>query len=675
MTDGQLDMGDVPSGRKRAEELENLRARLAEAEEVLSAIRNGLVDAVVVSGDHGEQVYTISGADRVYRQLIETMSEGAVTLSAEGAILYSNLRAAEMLGRPLNQVFGATLRSYLPLEDQCALDALLAQARTAPSRLEINLETSDGRLLPVYLSASRLQGEGAEMVICVVLTDLTEHKSHEQIAAAERLARLILEQAAEAIVVCDEQGRVIRASEAAQRLCDGSPLLRPYAEVFPLRTGASEPFHLDAVLRGQTLRNQDAALDRQGRKFDLILNAAPLRDSLQIVGCVVTLTDNTARKEAERGLQRLNRTLRTFGAANAAVGRATTEEELLKEMCRVGVGLGGYRLAWIGFVEQDEAKTVRPVAWAGAHPEFIQTANITWADTERGRGPTGTAIRTGEAQINQDVVTNPAMAPWRAEMLRYDFKASVALPLKNNSEVFGILVFYAGEADAFGPEEVDLLKELAADLAFGIHARRDHAGREAALSTLQENLKSTVQAIATAVEMRDAYTAGHQHQVAELAVAIAREIGLTEGQIEGLFLAATIHDVGKINIPAEILSKPGKLTPLEYQLIQTHAQTGYDIIKGVNFPWPIGQIILQHHERLDGSGYPNHLKGDAILIEAKVLAVADVVDAMVSHRPYRPALGLDAALAEIEAGKGRLYDPAVADACMAIFRQKGFTFH
>ena len=156
---------------------------------------------------------------------------------------------------------------------------------------------------------------------------------------------------------------------------------------------------------------------------------------------------------------------------------------------------------------------------------------------------------------------------------------------------------------------------------------------------------------------------------------IAEEVRLPEEQTRGIFLAGLIHDVGKINVPAEILSKPGKLTPLEMQFIRTHPQTGYDIIKGVEFPWPIAEAVLQHHERLDGSGYPRGLAGESVIVEARILAVADVVEAIMTHRPYRPSKGLDAALGEIGAGKGRLYDHAAVDACIALFRNKGFAFH
>jgi putative nucleotidyltransferase with HDIG domain len=173
--------------------------------------------------------------------------------------------------------------------------------------------------------------------------------------------------------------------------------------------------------------------------------------------------------------------------------------------------------------------------------------------------------------------------------------------------------------------------------------------------------------------MRDPYTAGHERRVAELAAAIAREMGLAEPLVEGIRFGSMIHDLGKIKIPAEILVKPSRLTPIEYELIKQHAQAGYDILKGIDFPWPVAQMVLQHHERLDGSGYPNGLKGEAICQEARILSVADTVEAMSSHRPYRPGLGIDKALAEIERGRGALYDPAAVDACLRLHRDKGYT--
>jgi HD-GYP domain-containing protein (c-di-GMP phosphodiesterase class II) len=191
-----------------------------------------------------------------------------------------------------------------------------------------------------------------------------------------------------------------------------------------------------------------------------------------------------------------------------------------------------------------------------------------------------------------------------------------------------------------------------------------------------ENLKkvmdSTVQAITTTIEKRDPYTSGHQQRVADLSRIIAREIGLSDNEIEGIYIAAAIHDIGKISIPAEILSKPVKLSDIEVSLIQAHSQTGYDILKGISFPWPIAEIVLQHHERLDGSGYPRGLAGDDILMAARIIGVADVVETMASHRPYRPSMGIDKALEEITQNRGVLYTPLVVDACLRIFNNKEF---
>jgi len=192
------------------------------------------------------------------------------------------------------------------------------------------------------------------------------------------------------------------------------------------------------------------------------------------------------------------------------------------------------------------------------------------------------------------------------------------------------------------------------------------------LENLRKSFGATIQVMVSAVEMKDPYTAGHQLRVADLACNIATEMGLPLDKIEGIRMAGSIHDIGKLSIPAEILSRPTKLTSNEFNLIKEHSKSGYEMLKDVEFPWPLAQIVYQHHERMNGSGYPRNLKGDEIIIEARIMAVADVVEAMASHRPYRPALGIDAALAEIKKNKGIFYDDAVADACLRLFREKGY---
>ena len=185
-------------------------------------------------------------------------------------------------------------------------------------------------------------------------------------------------------------------------------------------------------------------------------------------------------------------------------------------------------------------------------------------------------------------------------------------------------------------------------------------------------MNSTVQAITTTIEKRDPYTSGHQQRVADLSRILSRGIGLSDNEVEGIYIAAAIHDIGKISLPAEILSKPVQLSDIEVSLIQAHSQTGYDILKGIDFPWPIAEIVLQHHERLDGSGYPRGLRGDDILMAARIIGVADVVETMASHRPYRPSRGIDKALEEIRQNKGVLYEPLVVEACLKIFENREF---
>ena len=194
------------------------------------------------------------------------------------------------------------------------------------------------------------------------------------------------------------------------------------------------------------------------------------------------------------------------------------------------------------------------------------------------------------------------------------------------------------------------------------------------LEKLRKSLAGTIQALSSTVETRDPYTAGHQRKVSNLARAIAREMGLSNDTVDTIRMAGIIHDIGKISVPAEILSKPGKLLDMEMNLIRVHSQSGYDILKDVGLPYPIAEIALQHHERLDGSGYPQGLKNGQILLEARIISVADVVEAIASYRPYRPALGIDVALEEIEKNAEILYDREAVEACLRLFREKGFEF-
>jgi HD-GYP domain-containing protein (c-di-GMP phosphodiesterase class II) len=216
---------------------------------------------------------------------------------------------------------------------------------------------------------------------------------------------------------------------------------------------------------------------------------------------------------------------------------------------------------------------------------------------------------------------------------------------------------------------------------FASHVQYSTKKRREAEEQLQQTLESlkkavgtTIQVLVSALESRDPYTTGHQSRSADLARAIATEMRLDQDKIDGIYMAGIVHDIGKIAIPAEILIKPTKLTNIEFSLIKQHSQSGYEMLKNVESSWPLAEIVHQHHERMDGSGYPRNLKGDEILMEARILSVADVVEAMASHRPYRAALGIEAALKEIEKNKGILYDETVSDVCLKLLHGKDYKF-
>lgn len=406
----------------------------------------------------------------------------------------------------------------------------------------------------------------------------------------------------------------------------------------------------------------------------------PILDKKQRVIAVEGIArDITIQKKAEIAVEKSNRALRTLSGCNEALVHATDEMQLLDKLCRIIVDTGGYRLAWVGYMEGKEKGTIRPVAQAGLDGLFMEDSNITWLRLEQ--CSITPAANSAIPVIIQDTFKDCSCNSCHEEAKSYGYRSVFVFPLITEGKVLGVFSIYAEGPNAFGEEETKLLTELGGDLAFGIETlrtRAEHKKAEAQIKRSVEELHTaliqTVQAMGLTMEKRDPYTAGHQQRVAELAVAIAQELGLPDEKVEGIILGAMIHDIGKLCVPAEILNRPGKLTDAEFAIIRSHPQVGYDIIKDVDFPWPVSDMIFQHHEHLDGSGYPNGLKGDDIILEAKILAVADVMEAMASHRPYRPSLGINAALKMIKKNRGTRFDPNVVDACLRLIEEKRFRF-
>ncbi len=499
---------------------------------------------------------------------------------------------------------------------------------------------------------------GAVGGVLLSLVNVTE-RVRQRLKAEEQEAhfRALFEQAADAIfMLAPDSGRIMEANPAAGRLL-GAAGRPPSGCTFA-------GFGFDEAAR-ERLRRDLATATSHGRAafYAELVGPEDTKIIVSVSAKVVTqgpseallciCRDMTREQEDQDRLQRLNRALETLSACNRALVRADDPVGLLDEVCTTLTGPGGFRFA-AAYRLAGDAPPVRRVARGDA-------AALDAVDGAAG-GALDDLIREVSAGDEARVVCGGR-----------EGAALAALPLRDAGRPVGALVMVADDCTAFDKLQIDLLMELAEDASFGITTLRVRRERAEGEALLERTFEATIQAIATAVEMRDPYTAGHQRRVAQLATDVAERLGLSANEVRGIHMAGLIHDIGKISIPAEILNRPGRLSAVEFDMIKTHCQSGYDIIKGVELPWPVADMVLQHHERMDGSGYPQGLPGDAVGLGARIIAVADVVEAMSSHRPYRPGRGIEAALAEIAENRGRLYDEAVVDACLAVFRN-GFVF-
>jgi PAS domain S-box-containing protein len=390
--------------------------------------------------------------------------------------------------------------------------------------------------------------------------------------------------------------------------------------------------------------------------------------------------DVTELEQREHRLAAKRWAIAAYAGAAMALWQRHTPESLVEAICEAITRESVYILAWVGIAEDGAGKPVRVAAAAGSALSFMNGLQQSWSkDLPFGQGPTGICIRTQQVQIVEDTQASPVYSPWRERARQFGVRSSIAIPLVANGGSRGALNVYAAHANSFDPAAIKVFQHLADQIGHGLHAIEQErmllAERERLVKTerlLTEAMSAMVAPIVLAMEMRDPYTAGHQVRVAEIACAIGKEQGWSETQLQGLRVAAMVHDIGKISISAELLTKPTKLSHAEWEIIHGHPETGFTILKDIPFAWPVAEIVRQHHEKLDGSGYPLGLKGDAILPEAKVLAVADIVEAMSAFRPYRPAIELETVLREIEGQAGTLLDAEAVRVCVALFREKKF---
>ena len=364
--------------------------------------------------------------------------------------------------------------------------------------------------------------------------------------------------------------------------------------------------------------------------------------------------------------------LSAFSEAAATLARATSTELLIQEVCDAIALQSSYKLAWVGEAMHDDFKTVRVVGGAGPAMTYVENLEISWSDSGiMGSGPAGKSIRNNKTCVVTDVEIDPGFVSWREHAKQYGIRSVIGCPIPDgiNGIPYGSLLVYSAIPNSFGASEIQLFEGLAKEIGFGLRSiQRQHKlddqihEKELTQERLAKSLMATIEAMSRTMEWRDPYTAGHQKRVAMISMAIANQLGWDKERTQALYMAAMVHDIGKLAIPSEILTKPSRLTDIEMQLVQGHAEAGYQILKDIPFPWPIADMVRQHHERLDGSGYPRGLKADQICEEARILSVADTIEAMASHRPYRPSKGLAAAMAEIQVEAGEKLDAKIVEA-------------
>ncbi len=598
--------------QRRISDLEALEAQLSHAEEALRR------------------------SEERHRFLYEMSPAISLVVGMDGRVRDVNRAALEAFGYSKDEIVGRPALDFVVPDERKRVAAALEKTLSGEYQpgMDLDIQTKDGARATLVTSPSVLvlEEDGKAVGMLVTAADMTQRKrAEEKLRQSERYFRSLIENTLEVIIVIAADGVIKYLSPAAQAVLGYKP-----EEVLGTDSlGFIHPDDIPYVTKkfGQMLQSPGGiataevrARHRDGSWRFMEAVGHNLLDDPVVAGIVVNYRDVTDRKEAGDALRESETRFRTL-FEGAAIGMALVD-------MKGGVwDINPALESMLGYTQEELANMTQRLY---LHPDDAMLDARQFTELVAGK--------RDRYQIDKRYVRKDGQVSW-------------------------------------GRQSISLIRGPGGESLFTIAMVEDITERKRADERLKEGfarlrsmLDGVVETLASAVEMRDLYTAGHQRRVARLASAIAREMGLSNEQIEAIRMAGLVHDIGKMSVPGEILSKPAILTPVEFSLVKSHAQAGQDIMKGIEFPWPVGQIVAQHHERINGSGYPNGLRGEGITLEAKIVAVADVVEAMSSHRPYRPALGIEKALEEVSTNKGVLYDPNVVDACVRLFKEKGFEF-
>ncbi|MCX6005113.1 MAG: PAS domain S-box protein [Chloroflexi bacterium] len=505
--------------------------------------------------------------------------------------------------------------------------------------------------------------------------DITELKEAESALQTTRdFSQQLIDTSNSMIVGLDLEGNITSFNKAAEQITGYTQeelAGRNWFEVLVPRELYPQVWkEFEGLPAGELNKNfENPIRTKSGEERYIVWQISEVREQNRITGLVSFGIDITERLQASEQIK-INEA-RLESLLKIARYRATSTQEFLDYALDEAINLTGSKIGYIYHYYEDREEFVLNTWSKGVMKEVTIQEPQTVYQLDK-TGIWGEAVRQRKA-----IIVNDFEAPHPLEKGYPEGHARLhkylTIPVILSDKIVAV-VDVANKDNDYDESDVRQLTLLVDSVWKILQQKESEENLEKSYKTLQKALTETISSMAKIVEMRDPYTAGHQIRVAILATAIAEEMNLPQEKVAYLRLAATVHDIGKLYVPAEILSKPGKLSDLEMRIIWTHAQGSYDILGGIEFPWPIADIVVQHHERMDGSGYPNGLRGDEILTESRILAVADVVEAMQSYRPYRPSLGIERALDEIDRNKGTLFDADAVDACIRLFKEKDFKF-